>query len=192
LLLQSQLVLLRVCAFVEGRTKDTATTWSNWEGCNKENRHMHWHFRHSKCGLDDEFHWEEVSHLKSSERKMILMRIVTSHFQIHFVPFFAVICTMGSKASKPSVEKQENGKSATDSHPAKDNSNKMCIDCQKDRQVDLPSSTLGVDGAASTDPCFSEYQAVDQCMKERHGQVSSCKNEWNIFQMCFVTQKPQQ
>jgi hypothetical protein len=99
---------------------------------------------------------------------------------------------MGSNASKQVEEKVEHQSTAIDSHSLKENGNKICIDCQKDRQVDLPSSTLGVENASSTDPCVLEYQAVDQCMKEQHGQVSSCKNEWNIFQMCFITQKPQQ
>jgi hypothetical protein len=96
---------------------------------------------------------------------------------------------MGSSSSKQ-AEKKEDVSTQSDAHRS-NNHNKICIDCQKDQQVDLPNSTLGVKDA-EMDPCIAEYQTVDQCMKQHHGQVSSCKNEWNIFQMCFITQKPPQ
>ncbi len=93
---------------------------------------------------------------------------------------------MGSTGSK-SVVVEDSGTS----NNARDRSNKVCIDCQKDKQVAHP----GIDaasGESSTDrqnPCVELYKKVDTCMKSNQGQISSCVNEWKLFNECFTRHK---
>ena len=79
---------------------------------------------------------------------------------------------------------------------ARDRSNKVCIDCQKDMQVKYPG--IGTEGDNTNDgrqnngtanPCFELYNKVDICMKSNQGQISSCVNEWKLFNGCFTQQK---
>lgn len=93
---------------------------------------------------------------------------------------------MGSKGSK-SVIVEDSGTN----YSARDRSNKVCIDCLKDKQVAYP----GIDAANdenSTDsqnPCSELYNKVDTCMKRNQGQISSCANEWKLFNECFTRYK---
>jgi hypothetical protein len=114
---------------------------------------------------------------------------------------------MGSKVSKEVEEKELAVEriSRTNSH---DTSNKICVNCQKDQQVDLPNSgTVGssdivrvtkkdnpnsiVVENTKPDPCGKPYATVDQCMQQNHGQISACAPEWKMFQECFQQHKPQ-
>lgn len=101
---------------------------------------------------------------------------------------------MGSNVSKNALDKN----SITNNN-AQDRSNKICIDCQKDKQVDYPEigdnstpidSTTGT-SAATPNPCNELYHKVDLCMKSNQGQISSCVNEWKDFNECFTREKDQ-
>lgn len=75
---------------------------------------------------------------------------------------------MGSNASKPSNNGDTKG-------------NTICVDCDKQTQVDRPS--------ADSD-CMAEYRTVDECMKLHEGQISKCVSEWDAFKLC--RQQPNQ
>ena len=64
----------------------------------------------------------------------------------------------------------------------------FCEDCQKDKQQPLPAQ----DNISSNgQPCASLYELVDKCMIANAGQISLCKNEWDMFRHCHETNKPQ-
>ncbi len=51
-----------------------------------------------------------------------------------------------------------------------------CQNCQKETQKPLPNSNRY--------HCSLQYDAVQRCMKDHHGQVSSCKIPWEEFRSC--------
>ena len=58
--------------------------------------------------------------------------------------------------------------------------NPICIDCQPtQKQVPEQSSTA----------CVELYEAVDKCMREHKGQITSCSKEWQAFQACHEKEK---
>lgn len=57
----------------------------------------------------------------------------------------------------------------------------VCENCAKETQKDLP--------ADEPDQCMEQYFAVDLCMKENRGQVTSCVQEWKEFHACHASQK---
>jgi hypothetical protein len=101
--------------------------------------------------------------------------------------------TMGSTESKN--VKHDNFQTNSN---ARDRSNKVCIDCQRDKQVAYPGigpeSDTNTDDKQSTNgnPCFELYNKVDICMKGNQGQITSCVNEWKLFNDCFTQHKDEQ
>ena len=70
-----------------------------------------------------------------------------------------------------------------------DNSNKICIDCdKKTQQKDIPDKE---ETSAPGMPCAESYQEVSQCMTKHNGQVSACAQQWKIFKDCHAAQKQQ-
>jgi hypothetical protein len=77
---------------------------------------------------------------------------------------------MGANTSKEKIGNNDN--------------NPICIDCAKETQVDVPDddmTTLGV--------CAKQYETVNNCMKLNNGQITSCKDEWQAFQLCHSANK---
>mmetsp|Transcript_30398 Transcript_30398/g.34648 ORF Transcript_30398/g.34648 Transcript_30398/m.34648 type:complete len:91 (+) Transcript_30398:49-321(+) len=66
-------------------------------------------------------------------------------------------------------------------------SNPICIDCDKKNQKDLPSSNKP--SAATGQPCDQLYQNVAKCMIENDGQITSCVEEWKLFNKCHEKNK---
>lgn len=97
---------------------------------------------------------------------------------------------MGSVESKNAIH--DNSETSNNS---RDTSNKVCIDCQRDKQVAYPR--IGAESDQNRDdtqrspanPCFELYKKVDICMKGNQGQISSCVNEWKLFNECFTQHK---
>jgi hypothetical protein len=102
--------------------------------------------------------------------------------------------TMGSNVSKENELVKKEAKSNNENKL--DRSNKICIDCQKDKQVDYPAVTLDNDTNnrinGNNDECYDLYMNVDICMKKNQGQISSCVDEWKTFNTCFTQQKQEQ
>jgi hypothetical protein len=97
---------------------------------------------------------------------------------------------MGSNVSKNGVDQDSGTNNST-----RDRSNKICIDCQKDKQVAYPGgndSGIETDTSNNTNPCDDLYQKVDVCMKNNQGQISSCVSEWKFFNECFTRHKAEQ
>ena len=62
---------------------------------------------------------------------------------------------------------------------------KVCIDCDKRNQKDLPTSaTTNFSSASQGMPCESIYAQVTQCMNVHGGQISPCAREWDDFKSC--------
>jgi hypothetical protein len=105
-------------------------------------------------------------------------------------PFATSQPTMGLNVSKTVV--REDFRSDVDTS-IQDRSNKICIDCQKEKKVDYPKkvddSVNHVENDVDTDPCHELYKIVDTCMERNQGQISSCVNEWNLFNLCFTQEK---
>lgn len=90
---------------------------------------------------------------------------------------------MGATASKEAEE--SSNLDPINTTTTKDNSNKICENCVKSKQVELPSTAA----AAS---CGEQYVTVDECMKQNAGQISACVNEWKAFQLCHENHNAQQ
>ena len=59
---------------------------------------------------------------------------------------------------------------------------KVCVDCDKKTQKDLPSSSISSEGMA----CERTYKHVTECMAKHNGQISPCQNEWDAFKTCHA------
>jgi hypothetical protein len=56
--------------------------------------------------------------------------------------------------------------------------NSVCENCvQSQKAAAFPSSS-------NNEMCGESYVAVDRCMKQNAGQISSCVGEWKAFQLC--------
>lgn len=78
-----------------------------------------------------------------------------------------------------------------------DNSNKICVDCNREKaQKELPatdsisSSSHHVEKKRDA-PCEIPYKNVNNCMTANKGQISSCVKEWQIFRECHDKHKIQ-
>lgn len=67
---------------------------------------------------------------------------------------------------------------------SKDSSSVVCVNCAKDTQVDVPE-----DDTATLVKCANEYKLVTACMTKNRSQISSCINEWKLFQQCHESSK---
>jgi hypothetical protein len=56
-----------------------------------------------------------------------------------------------------------------------------CENCNKETQKPLPD--------LSTYSCTSQYESVQKCMEYHHGQVSSCKIQWEELRSCHNNHK---
>ena len=74
---------------------------------------------------------------------------------------------MGSELSKPEAPR-------------------ICVDCDKKNQKDLP-----VDDPTSAEgsPCETLYMKVSSCMDSNNGQITACVQEWKLFQKCHEGSK---
>lgn len=62
----------------------------------------------------------------------------------------------------------------------------VCEDCQKDKQKPLPPRDgISADGK----PCAPFYDFVEKCMAINNGQISLCKEEWDVFRKCHDANK---
>jgi len=73
-----------------------------------------------------------------------------------------------------------------------DNSNKICVDCdRKKHQKEIPTHVNedSKSSAAPGMPCADLYKQVNQCMIQNGGQISSCVKEWKFFKDCHAEHK---
>lgn len=63
----------------------------------------------------------------------------------------------------------------------------ICIDCDKKTQKDLPSDNTS---SAATD-CIDEYAKVTVCMSKYKGQIGPCTEEWDSFKECHANNSKQ-
>ncbi len=64
-------------------------------------------------------------------------------------------------------------------------SEKVCINCQKNTQKDAPRDSSSHQGQA----CEIPYSAVTECMSRNKGQISQCVGEWDTFKQCHEREK---
>jgi hypothetical protein len=90
---------------------------------------------------------------------------------------------MGASISSSSQPQQEQQQQL---EPEKDNSNKICIDCDKKNQKELPetSPTEKPSAAAPGQACAELYLAVTTCNLGNKGQITPCIKEWDAFRAC--------
>jgi hypothetical protein len=56
----------------------------------------------------------------------------------------------------------------------------ICIDCDKKTQKDLPSDN----SSSASNDCKDEYAKVTACMSEYNGQIGPCAEVWDSFKEC--------
>ena len=70
------------------------------------------------------------------------------------------------------------------------NENKICVDCDKSKQVNLPSND---EISSKGQVCEGLYKSVSDCMSRNNGQITACTHEWNAFKQChYANQKKRQ
>jgi hypothetical protein len=57
-------------------------------------------------------------------------------------------------------------------------SNEICATCK-------PTTSTAATPSKKVDACKAEYKILDECMKTKNGNISSCRNEWKGFRQCF-------
>jgi hypothetical protein len=92
---------------------------------------------------------------------------------------------MGASISSSSQQEQEQQQQL---QPEKDNSNKICIDCDKKTQKELPETPSTTENPASAaapgQACAELYLAVTACNFGNKGQITPCIKEWDAFRAC--------
>ena len=58
----------------------------------------------------------------------------------------------------------------------------ICIDCDKKTQKDLPSDN----SSSASKECQDEYAKVTACMSEYKGQIGPCAEVWHSFKECHA------
>jgi hypothetical protein len=93
--------------------------------------------------------------------------------------------TMGASISSSSQPQQEQQQQL---QAEKDTSNKICIDCDKKTQKELPepstTETTLPSAAAPGQACAELYLAVTTCNLGNKGQITPCVKEWDAFRAC--------
>ena len=61
--------------------------------------------------------------------------------------------------------------------------NNSNIICEKCKQTDKSTSDLEV--KIEKIGCSILYNQLEMCMKEKNGNISSCREEWSSFRSCY-------
>ncbi len=85
------------------------------------------------------------------------------------------------------------GNGSSKGRDVKVESEKICIECDKKNQKDLPQDTNDINqvSASRGQPCEVSYEKVTACMEMNEGQISKCREVWDAFRQCHEEHKRQ-
>ena len=133
-----------------------------------------WFLREDSKKISDTLTHDSTFLCRYLKRRRALQR--RKHFLLTTIIAFSLVAinengTMGNTGSNSSNSDEEEV---------------ICLDCDKKNQKDLPSDDpVSQEGQ----PCGRIYEKVTICMNQNQGQISSCTEEWKLFQECHQQEK---